>query len=49
MTHWWDPRLYVRLEELKLLEKRAQAFTSKGLPVPQSLSDKISKVQGKLT
>ena len=48
MTHWWNPMLYLHLQELKGLEKAASRFTDAGLSVPESLQMKIARVKQEL-
>ena len=49
MSHWWSPRTWVRLEELKQLEKQAAKLAAAGLPVPPSLSAKIAELSSELS
>lgn len=48
MTHWWNPKTWVMLKELEILQKRAAKLEAYDLPVPGSLKMKIQELETKL-
>jgi hypothetical protein len=49
LTHWWDPRLYLRLKELQVLQKQIAKLQANGLPVPPGLQIKVNELEAKLS